>query len=88
MFAKALPSRRESGLSSVAVSSWGTIAVRTGGETQPGDESTSLYSGNTLFEVGGDVSGLGIWFIGESDLRDSVSGTTWIFPGMWMGLNL
>ena len=75
-------------MSFMAVSPLGTNADSTGGDTQPGDDRTSLYPGNTLFDVGGVVSGLGIWLIGESDLRDRVSGTTWIFPGMWMGLNL
>ena len=77
MFAIALPSSRESGSSRGCSGLCGEMSPdRTGGETQPGGVRTSLYSGRTLLSGKGVAWGLGSWAIGESDLRDKVSGTT------------
>ena len=73
-FARALPRSKESW--SEVGSSDRSTADRTGCDTQIGGVSESLYPGRTLLDGGGVVCGFGSWLMGESDLRDIVSGTT------------
>ena len=64
------------------------MAARVGGDTQSGGPEVLLYSGSTLFTIGGGAEHGGSAVIGESFLLDIASGTTWAFPGMYIGLNL
>ena len=56
-----------------------------GPATQEGGAQLFWYSGLTFVVSNTTVSSTSAIFIGESDLRERLSGTTCSFPGIWVG---